>query len=332
LDEYAKTDVDKVPMIFDVLYCRHNCDLGTGRNPQNNFFQTRSILDKLNRTYAESRVQKLRDKLHAEFDLSVDLEKLLRTYADEIPIHDYVSAEDLEEAFRLLGKAPDDKRHFDCGFCGSETCWEMAQKIALKTNLPINCVTKMRQVTEETNKKITSYIELIHNVSEYLLTTVGDDFSASIEHALMSLCYAMDGSSTALWKNTYDSEERPECHRIVSFPGMLLHRHFNTVTLDDPPGWLENLVEGNAIMRVKSTMSPAEQQKFLGRNVNTLILSPIIAQGDFWGFISLLKAEETLLTDQDLSVLSVCSNILASFMIKHEFHSAFADLNETPLL
>ena len=124
----------------------------------------------------EGYAQKHRERLHAEFDANVDLEKMLRVYTEDVQVHDYVSAEALEDAFRLLGKAPDEKRHFDCGFCGAETCWEMAHKIALKTNLPINCVTKMRQVTEETNKKITAYIELIHNVSEYLLTTVGDDF------------------------------------------------------------------------------------------------------------------------------------------------------------
>jgi hypothetical protein len=332
LDEYAKIDVDKVPPIFDVLYCRNGCDLGTAANPDNNFFQMHSIKNNYQSVSVSNYIRHRYDKLFPIFDANVDLEKLLRTYSDEGHVHEYISQEQLEEAFKLLGKDIDDKRHFDCGFCGSLTCAEMAQKIALKTNIPINCVTKMRQVTEETNTKITAYIELIHNVSEYLLTTVGDDFSTSIEHALMSLCYAMDGSSTALWKNTYDSEERPKCHRIVSFPGMLLNRHFNTVTMDDPPGWLENLVEGNSIMRLKSNMSPSEQQKFLGRNVNTLVLSPIIAQGDFWGFISLLKAEETLLTEQDLSVLSVCSNILASFMIKHEFHNTFVDLNETPLL
>jgi ferredoxin len=332
LDEYAKTDVNKVPMIFDALYCENGCDLGTAANPENDFFQTRAILNAYERANPEALLREKCEKLFADFDANMDLDKLTRTYADAGQVTEYVSPDALEEAFRLLGKTPDDKRHFDCGFCGSATCAEMAGKIALRTNIPINCVTKMRQVTEDTNKKITSYIELIHNVSEYLLTTVGDDFSASIEHALMSLCYAMDGSSTALWKNSYDNEERPQCHRIVSFPGMLVNRHFNVVTMDDPPGWLESLVEGNSIMRLKSAMSPNEQQKFLGRNVNTLVLSPIIAQGDFWGFISLLKAEETLLTDQDLSVLSVCSNILASFMIKHEFHATFSDLNETPVL
>jgi hypothetical protein len=62
-------------------------------------------------------------------------------------------------------------------------------------------------------------------------------------------------------------------------------------------------------------MSGSEQQKFLGRNVNSIVLSPVIAQGDFWGFISLLKQDPAPPTEQDLSVLSVCGNLLASFMI-----------------
>ncbi|MDR2461135.1 MAG: 4Fe-4S dicluster domain-containing protein [Deltaproteobacteria bacterium] len=331
LDDYGKMDVSLLPPIFDVLYCRNGCDLGTAANPDNNYFQTHSLLNNIRQNLSLKSSEDFWGRLSAEFDTNMDLEKLLRDYTSETLPTRHITQEELEKAFKLLGKNMEETRHFDCGFCGSTTCREMAHKIALKTNIPLNCVTKMRQVTEDTNKKITAYIELIHNISEYLLSTLEEDFSASIEHALMSICYAMDGSSTSLWKNTYDKEERPQCHRLVSFPGMLLNHHFNTVTMEDPPGWLDNLVEGNSITKTKSDMTPTEQQKFLGFNINTLVISPIIAQGDFWGFISLLKEDDTNLTEQDLSVLSVCSNILASFIIKSDILNDFDEF-ETPAL
>jgi hypothetical protein len=201
----------------------------------------------------------------------------------------------------------------------------MAQKVVLKTHVPDNCVTSMRQVTEDTNTKIRDYIELIRNMSEYLMTSVDDDYTESVERALMALCYAMEGVSTSLWRNVYDEEEKPRCHQIVTFPGMLINPHFNVVTLEDPPGWLENLIEGNIIMRLKSNMSRAEQRKFLGRNINSVVLTPIIAQGDFWGFISLLKQEEIPFTPRDISVISVCSNLLASYMINLDLQGGFLD-------
>jgi hypothetical protein len=272
------------------------------------------------------------DARAAGFDDELDLSRFLVERKAIGPVSDFVPEEELNAAFRLLAKAPDGSRHFNCGFCGSQSCLEMARKVALHTNIPMTCVTKMRQVSEDSNRKITAYIELIRNVSENLLNRASGEISGSVEHALLALCYAMDAFAASLWKNTYDSEERPTCARVASFPAMLLNHDFNVVTMDDPPGWLEALVEGNSVIRSKSAMSSSEQQKFLGRNVNSIVLSPILAQGDFWGFISLLKQEDAPLTEQDLSVISVCSNLLASFMINLDLRGSFFAMDDAPSL
>jgi hypothetical protein len=251
-------------------------------------------------------------------DLSAEepaLERLLFPKTGMPSAPEEPGAEAVDKALRSLGLDPREPRHFDCGFCGSGSCQEMAGKIALHVNVPQNCVNKVRRDFEDSSRKITAYIELIRSVSDNLLNLGGGDVTRSVEQALLSLCYSMDAFTASLWRNSYDSEERPTCRRIVSFPTMLLDHRFNIVTMDDPPGWLEALSEGNPVVRSKNAMSASEQKKFLGRNVNSLVLSPIIASGDFWGFLSLLRQEDEPPGDRDLSVLSVCSNLLASFMI-----------------
>ncbi|MDR2353359.1 MAG: 4Fe-4S dicluster domain-containing protein [Deltaproteobacteria bacterium] len=332
LDAFSTANVDHVPAVFDVRYCAGGCNLGIGKNPENNYFHTRSILNQHQRFFSQKNSREYCERLFRIFEDTIDFEDLVRTYPQSSRVADKdVSEAQLEEAFRSLGKTYSAFRHFDCSFCGCNTCLEMAYQVARKKNIPINCVTRMRQVTEETNQKITAYIELIHNVSEYLLTTVGNDFTGSVEHALMALCYAMDGLTASLWKNIYDEQESPKCYRIVTFPAMLISPHFNTLTIDDPPGWLDTLVEGNSIVRLKNNMTHTEQQKFLGRNINAMILNPVISQGDFWGFIALFRQEEVNFSEQDISVISVCSNLLASYMINLDLQGNVLDTELGPL-
>jgi methyl-accepting chemotaxis protein len=55
----------------------------------------------------------------------------------------------VEEAFRQLGKMDAISRSFDCGACGSDTCREMAVKIAKKINFPENCIQKAHAEMKE---------------------------------------------------------------------------------------------------------------------------------------------------------------------------------------
>jgi hypothetical protein len=313
LDDYLTADVDVIPPVLTVSHCASGCELGTASCLDNSFFRAAEAHYShwSDRSSAKAEIE----NLFRSFDEELDLERFIRPRPSQGSPAEQVSEEDLEAAFRLLGKDPESSRHFDCGFCGAQGCLEMARMVALHTNIPMNCFTKVRQVSEDSNRKVTAYIDLILNVSENLLNRPGGDVARSVEDALLALCYSMDAFAASLWKNTYDSDEKPICSRVATFPALLLNRDFDVVTMDDPPGWLEALVEGNSVIRSKSVMSGSEQQKFLGRNVNSIVLSPVIAQGDFWGFISLLKQDPAPPTEQDLSVLSVCGNLLASFMI-----------------
>ncbi|MDR3153544.1 MAG: 4Fe-4S dicluster domain-containing protein [Deltaproteobacteria bacterium] len=329
LDEYAAAPLDTVPPVFATAFCDPWCDLGPGGRVGNTFFHISSV------KFADLRAEAARseppDSDFRAFDEELELESYLKERSPLGPVNTFVPEKELNNAFRLLGMTPDVSSHFNCGFCGSHSCLDMARKIALRTNLPMNCVTKMRQVSEESHRKVTAYIELIRNVSENLLNRAGGDVTGIIEHALLSLCYSLDAFSASLWKNAYDKEERPTCTRVASFPTMLLNHGFNLVTMEDPPGWLETLMEGNSLIRSKSEMSNSELQKFIGRNVNSIVLTPVIAQGEFWGFISLLKQEDQPVTEQDLSVLTVCNNLLASFMINMELNVSLLSMDDSSI-
>jgi hypothetical protein len=277
----------------------------------------RTLAERARREHSAGELAAHIDECFRLFDNTLDPDSLMENYFPQSGSEADVSDEELEMSFKLLGKDPGPDRHFDCGYCGHGTCKEMARSVALANNLPENCVALMKARSEETKSKSSTFLDLIHNVSEYLLLTDGVNYLANVEHALMALCYSMDAFSASLWKNGYNLEEKPVCQRVVTYPSMLVNNNFATVTIDDPPGWLDNLMEGNSIMRLKVNMTVVEQQKFLGRNVNSILLTPIIAHGDFWGFISILKQEAELYSEEDAAVITICSNILASSLIHH---------------
>jgi hypothetical protein len=327
IDEYANTPVENLAPILDLLYCRHGCALGIGCSGDNTFFKAKKIQDEAKREFSTSDAMDHINKNFDYFNEYLYVELFMEKHISKFSTRETVTAEEMENSFLLLGKAPGPDRHFNCGYCGHATCREMAISIALKNNLPENCVTRMKLKSADLQSKSTTYLELIQNVSEYLLLNVTDDYNTNVEYALMALCYSMNAFSASLWKNFYNSEEQPVCQKIVSYPSKLINKNLQSVTLDDPRGWLDTLMDGNSIVRLKSNMSSSEQQKFLGRNVNTILLAPIIAQGDFWGFITIMKNEEKIFKNEDIAVISICSNILASSLINQNIQDSFIEEN-----
>jgi ferredoxin len=324
IDRYADTGVEHLGAVFDLRYCRHGCSLGVGSCPETNFFKARTLLENARRSFGEADIISHIDRNFRLFEENLNAELFKDDYESPALSEPGVSAEEIENSFLLLGKDPGPARRVDCGYCGNKTCLGMAVSMAQKINLPENCVTFIRSRSEYEKSKSFTYLDLIQNVSEYLLLSPGADFDSNAEHALMALTYSMDGFSASLWKNVYDSEERPVCQRMITYPSKQINKNLVTVTLDDPPGWLDTLMEGNSIMHLKTNMNKVEREKFLGRNVNAILLTPILARGDFWGFISILKQEEKIFSDEDIAVVSICSNILASSLINQNLKDVFS--------
>jgi hypothetical protein len=315
LDEYAEADVKLVPRIFHVLNCRDGCNIGTGGLKDVKFFNVQSRMSETKRLVQDNQNKMDYEANYRKYDETFDLNLFLRRYSPETILPEYVSEDDIAAAFKLLGKDTYAKQNFNCGACGSATCLEMAHKIALRVNIPLNCVIKSRDEMVTAHHKIAQYIELIHHIGEYMLATVGDDISGSVEHALMALCYAMEGTMISVWKTEYDHMERPKAHRLLSFPNMTFNASFNTITVSDLPGWLEVLSEGNNLLCLRSKMNTREKKLFIGRNLGTIFCTPIMAQGDFWGFVSLVRREERAFNEEEKSVIVACSVLIASNML-----------------
>jgi len=60
----------------------------------------------------------------------------------------------------MMNKTTYEKQNVDCGACGSETCYDMARKIALNVNIPGSCIIKaMEDAREEHEQNILAHQE-----------------------------------------------------------------------------------------------------------------------------------------------------------------------------
>jgi len=150
LNTYADTPGESLPQIFDVLNCHEGCNMGPA------YLRGQNIFD-IDRTMEESRKTALADRqktyftdLFQTYDDKFTLTHYIRRYRPIYTPFPHITNEDIQVAFKRLGKEDYARQNIDCGACGSDACYDMARRIALGVNIPINCTLKtMADAKEE---------------------------------------------------------------------------------------------------------------------------------------------------------------------------------------
>ena len=168
LKEFAVEDPNNLPDIFDVLNCHEGCNVGTAIQHNQNRFKISTIMDTGRKNVFEDLDREQYEQLFSDYDLKLSLDDFFRKYK-RIETKKYTYHEDeLEQAYIDLNKKNKDERVFDCGACGSDSCNEMASKIAMGIDLPDNCIKKLRDEVIYDHKFIvdiaTSNIENLNHV------------------------------------------------------------------------------------------------------------------------------------------------------------------------
>ncbi|MCL1794245.1 MAG: PAS domain S-box protein [Oscillospiraceae bacterium] len=173
LNAYASAPPEMLPRVFDVLNCDEGCNQGTAcanlSNPIN-FFEINRKMDTNRNAAIGIRKKKYYDDLYNEYDAAFEFSDFLRKYKPAKAQFLSLSPEDIERAFNLLNKTTGEKQNVDCGACGNGTCHEMARKIALGVNIPINCIVRTMEKAEEEHIKAEEEHEKSLNTLEQFAT------------------------------------------------------------------------------------------------------------------------------------------------------------------
>jgi len=152
LDAYADSPAETLPRVFDVLNCREGCNGGTACSDSVSVFKINREMDNRRKTVTENRKREYFDDLYKKYDNTLDLNRFLRKYKPSPTVLPQITDEDIEKSFILLNKTELEKQLIDCGACGSDTCRDMARKIALGVNIPTSCIIKMMEEAKLENE------------------------------------------------------------------------------------------------------------------------------------------------------------------------------------
>jgi len=169
LDEFAKKHGNDLPVVFDVLNCPEGCNLGTGCAHERDVFQVNAIMDKARQSVLQGHSKEDFEALYSAYDQALDLDDFIRHYVPE-HLRPYMATEDqINRSFALLGKHTEIEKTFDCSACGSDTCHDMAKKIACGLNIPTNCVQKARDdINREHGALISLSTENLQDINRML--------------------------------------------------------------------------------------------------------------------------------------------------------------------
>ncbi|MCL2741614.1 MAG: ATP-binding protein, partial [Oscillospiraceae bacterium] len=154
LGRYSELPDEFLPDVYDVLNCAEGCNLGTAGTRGVCAFEAGKAMDRGRRAVRKRGSRAHYESVQKKYDETLDIRFFLREYGRPAAIAADVGDAEIEGAYRLLGKDTYERQHVDCGACGSNTCHGMARKIALKVNIPENCVFKTKEDAKAEHDRI----------------------------------------------------------------------------------------------------------------------------------------------------------------------------------
>jgi len=167
LDIFKEVPQNILPEICDFLNCDEGCNEGPGSLRRANFFEIGAVMDNCKKA-AVKKDRKYYESVYKTYDDTLELPRFMREYRPVYAPFPRISDDDIAKAFELLGKHDYSKQNVDCGACGSDTCHNMARKIALNVNIPENCIVKSRDDVREEHAINTSILERFETIWEHV--------------------------------------------------------------------------------------------------------------------------------------------------------------------
>ena len=344
LTTYAALDNELLPQIFDVLSCRDGCNSGSGCIQNHNLFEIQSNMDKTRQETLSRRDRAYFDDLYRQYNQTFKLSDFMREYKPvQIPYVEVTEAE-INRAFSKMSKDTYAKQNFNCGACGSDTCRDMARKIALGINLPLNCIVKSRDDTvleqhknSELYKRTIRYISMVHEIGESLLSISGEGYITAVVNSLKALCHTLDSNSAHVWKTMKDKQDRLFYKRYYLWedplqPDVSIQADIMYADLF-PEHYISELQNGNAVNITRNLMSERAADVLNNKNLHSLLLVPINVNGELWGLISLSnsQSQSRFYTEEEISVITATGILIISTIIEKELNESLTLAREQAL-
>lgn len=178
LEIYSEQRNECLPDVFDVLNCENGCNGGPATGTKYQRFQVSEKMHEIERNARKIRKshtnRKGVDEQFHMFDTKLRLEDFLRGYTVRKKTDTQISREQIEQAFKDLGKVTAEEKNFDCHSCGYKTCEDMAKAVALGINEKENCHEYMMKTIREERQKVSEVNREVLKMNNDLIEIFGE--------------------------------------------------------------------------------------------------------------------------------------------------------------
>ena len=354
LNVYATTKAEILPEIFDVVNCVEGCNIGSACLLDKNVFEISHEMKNSRDTALDSRDTEYFRSVFKEYDDRFSLSRFMREYKSANLSYPVITDDDIEKAYALMGKDNFDKKNVNCSACGSETCYQMARKIALGVNIPVNCIVKsmedakkehaenlryhdtiatmekMREADERIRQMMRDIerrdvlLVTVSRVADILLATDDEEsMEASIVKSLELIGLAVDVDHVQIWKNEVINDE---LHYVNTYHWRSeLGSRIESVPLglqfpySKAPGWENIFMRGDHINSPYSKLPQIQQDFLAGYEIKAIAMIPLFLHDHFWGFFDLTDChQERYFLDDEINILRSASLMMANALLRDE--------------
>ena len=322
LKQYAQTEKNFLPDVFDVLNCADGCLIGTGADKEQNIFKVNKQMN-IVRDITTKNIEESNKRL-LEYDKIFSPEDFHRQYTAMPGKHGNVTEQQIQQAFIEMGKTDYVKQNFNCGACGSDSCYSMARKIALGVNIPMNCVIKSRDDSKAEKARNAEYLNLVRNIGDNLFSTLDETYAFEMEESLKVLTETVNCGAVAIWRRIGD-ENSNKCERVYGWYGNDPSRI--AILGEWPEEWVMALKDGKRILKNVKKENPG----LFPDVVESIFIVPINLRGKFWGFVDAISIKDRSFSKEEASLLEASGILLIAGILERELNQNIIAAREEAL-
>ena len=209
LDAYGDSNEDILPDVFDVLNCEDGCNIGPASTHVRNVFEIDNTMNDIRVAATDKSKKEHYTNVYSMYDNTFKLSDFMRKYKAVSTNIPEIAESDIQAAYEILGKKDYEEKNIDCSACGSQTCYDMARKIALNVNIPINCIVKsMKDARTEHENYLATHNQLLEAVeAAQKANRAKSEFLANMSHEIRTPMNAIIGMSEILEHETLDETQ-----------------------------------------------------------------------------------------------------------------------------
>ena len=183
----------------------------------------------------------------------------------------------------------------------------------------------LAQIIQEARDKLEqrdAMLQTVNQVAAILLHSQIDDFTINLWQCLAMLAKTVNADRAYIWKN-HTENNRLYCTQLYEWSGGAQPQDGSAYTVDIPyetlPGWAEMLANGRCINSLVRNLSPREQAQLSPQSILSILIVPVILQGQFWGFVGFDDCRrERIFSENEETILRSASLLVANALLRNE--------------